>query len=37
MSLQNTGMIGGEGFRFANIHGRTNKNGWQSAGHFFFI
>jgi hypothetical protein len=31
MFLQNTGMIGGEGFRFTNIRWLTNKNAWHSA------
>ena len=31
MSLQNTGTIGGEGFRFAKIRWLTNRSGWHSA------
>jgi hypothetical protein len=34
VSLQNTGMISDDGFRFANIRRRTNKNGWHSAPGF---
>ena len=37
MSLQNTGMISDDGFRFANIRWRTNKNGWHSAERIILI